>query len=31
VAIITRRRSFWFSALGLGVAGVVLFACAYLT
>ncbi|MBV9548826.1 MAG: DUF4337 family protein [Alphaproteobacteria bacterium] len=30
VAIITRRRTFWFAALGLGLAGVVLFALAYL-
>jgi hypothetical protein len=30
VAIITRRRSFWFSALGLGVVGAVLFGFAYL-
>ena len=30
VAIITRRRTFWFAALGLGATGVVLFALAYL-
>jgi len=30
VAIITSRRSFWFSAVGLGVVGAVLFGCAYL-
>jgi hypothetical protein len=30
VAIITRRRTFWFAALGLGAAGSVLFAVAYL-
>jgi hypothetical protein len=31
VAIITSRRSFWFSAVGLGAVGAVLFGCAYLT
>jgi hypothetical protein len=30
VAIITSRRAFWFSAIGLGAAGAVLFAFAYL-
>jgi hypothetical protein len=30
VAIITSRRSFWFSALGLGAVGAALFGCAYL-
>jgi len=30
VAIITRRRLFWAAAMGLGVAGVALFAGAYL-
>lgn len=30
VAIITRRRTFWFAALGLGAAGAALFALAYL-
>ena len=30
VAIITRRRTFWYAALGLGAAGIVLFALAYL-
>jgi hypothetical protein len=30
VAIITRRRTFWFAALGLGATGVALFALAYL-
>jgi hypothetical protein len=30
VAIITARRTFWFSAMGLGVVGAVLFALAYL-
>ena len=30
VAIITRRRTFWFSALGLGAAGAALFAMAFL-
>ena len=30
VAIITARRTFWFSAIGLGAAGAVLFAVAYL-
>ncbi|HEY2008734.1 MAG TPA: DUF4337 family protein [Rhizomicrobium sp.] len=30
VAIITARRTFWFSAMGLGAAGAVLFAVAYL-
>jgi len=30
VAIITSRRTFWFSAMGLGAAGAVLFAVAYL-
>jgi hypothetical protein len=30
VAIITARRAFWFSAIGLGAAGAVLFAVAYL-
>ena len=29
VAIITSRRAFWFSAMGLGAAGAVLFAIAY--
>ena len=29
VAIITTRRTFWFSAIGLGVVGAVLFAVAY--
>ena len=31
VAIITSRRTFWFSAIGLGAAGAVLFAIAYAT
>jgi len=31
VAIITRRKSFWFTAMGLGVVGMALFATAYLT
>jgi hypothetical protein len=31
VAIITRRKPFWFTAMGLGVTGIVLFATAYLT
>jgi len=31
VAIITRRRPFWLGAMALGVAGVGLFAAAYLT
>lgn len=30
VAIITSRRTFWFSAIGLGAVGAVLFAVAYL-
>jgi hypothetical protein len=30
VAIITRRRSFWLGAMGLGAVGAVLFAVAYL-
>jgi hypothetical protein len=30
VAIITRRRPFWFGALGLGTTGVALFVVAYL-
>ena len=30
VAIITARRAFWFSAIGLGLTGAVLFAVAYL-
>ena len=30
VAIITRRSSFWFSAMGLGATGLALFAVAYL-
>ena len=30
VAIITRRRTFWFTAMGLGVIGAVLFGAAYL-
>ena len=30
VAIITRRLPFWFGAMGLGTAGIVLFAIAYL-
>ena len=30
VAIITSRRSFWFSAMGLGGVGALLFAAAYL-
>ena len=29
VAIITRRQVFWFSAVGLGAAGIALFAIAY--
>jgi hypothetical protein len=29
VAIITSRRTFWFSAMGLGCVGAVLFALAY--
>ena len=31
VAIITRRQAFWFSAMGLGAVGLVLFATAYMT
>ena len=31
VAIITARRTFWFSAMGLGAVGAALFAVAYLT
>ena len=31
VAIITRRRTFWFTAMGLGVVGTALFGTAYLT
>ena len=31
VAIITARRAFWFSAIGLGAAGAVLFTLAYTT
>ncbi|HEX3808250.1 MAG TPA: DUF4337 family protein [Rhizomicrobium sp.] len=31
VAIITRRKAFWFGAMALGVVGVVLFGAAYLT
>ena len=31
VAIITTRRTFWFSAMGLGAVGTVLFAFAYLS
>ena len=31
VAIITRKRTFWLGSLGLAVAGLVLFATAYLT
>ena len=30
VAIITSRRTFWFSAMGLGCVGAVLFAFAYM-
>jgi hypothetical protein len=30
MAIITSRRAFWFSAMGLGAAGAILFAIAYL-
>jgi hypothetical protein len=30
VAIITSRRTFWFSAMGLGAVGASLFAFAYL-
>ena len=30
VAIITKRRTFWFAAMGLGVVGAALFATAYL-
>lgn len=30
VAIITRRRTFWYSAIGLGIVGAALFAGAYL-
>lgn len=30
VAIITRRRSFWLSAMGLGATGMALFAIAYM-
>ncbi|HEX4177104.1 MAG TPA: DUF4337 family protein [Rhizomicrobium sp.] len=30
VAIITRRRTFWFTAIGLGVVGAALFGSAYL-
>ena len=30
VAIITSRRTFWFSAMGLGAVGAVLFAFAYM-
>ena len=30
VAIITSRRAFWFSAVGLGCVGAALFAFAYL-
>jgi hypothetical protein len=30
VSIVTRKRTFWIAAMGLGVAGVVLFAVAYL-
>ena len=30
VAIITRRRAFWFSAMGLGATGATLFAVAFL-
>ena len=30
VAIITRRRAFWFSAMGLGAVGSALFAAAFL-
>ncbi|HWY64630.1 MAG TPA: DUF4337 family protein [Rhizomicrobium sp.] len=30
VAIITARRTFWFAAMGLGAAGTILFAVAYL-
>jgi hypothetical protein len=29
VAIITSRRAFWFSAMGLGFVGAVLFAFTY--
>jgi len=31
VAIITRRRPFWFGAMGLGAVGLALFAAAYIT
>ena len=31
VAIITTRRTFWYSAMGLGAVGATLFAVAYLT
>jgi hypothetical protein len=31
VAIITRRQSFWFGAMGLGAVGLILFATAYAT
>jgi Domain of unknown function (DUF4337) len=31
VAIITRRKTFWFTAMGLGVVGMALFSIAYLT
>ena len=31
VAIITRRRTFWYSAMGLGATGATLFAIAYFT
>ncbi len=31
VAIITRRQAFWLGAMGLGAAGIALFATAYLT
>jgi hypothetical protein len=30
VAIITRRKPFWLSSIGLGALGVVLFGVAYL-
>jgi len=30
VAIITRRRTFWFTAMGLGAVGIILFGTAYL-
>jgi Domain of unknown function (DUF4337) len=29
MAIITRRQSFWFGAMGLGAVGIALFAMAY--